>query len=80
MKRFIVKRFFMDLQDGRRAYNPGDVYPREGLEPSEKRIQELAGANNRLGQPLIEEIPEPIEREKATDRKAAKRKTAKKVK
>ena len=79
MARYIVKRFFVDLQDGRRTYTPGDIYPREGLTPSEERIQELAGPNNRLGQPLIEVAPETVNKKTAGNRKATGRRTAKKV-
>ena len=48
-----VLRYFEDLQDGRHPYNTGDVFPRDGLEVSKERIAELAGSNNKLGQPLI---------------------------
>lgn len=49
----VIKKF-TDLQDGNHVYNVGDVYPREGYTPSEKRIAELASDKNRQGVPLIE--------------------------
>lgn len=49
----VIKKF-TDLQDGNHVYNVGDVYPREGYTPSEKRIAELASGKNRQGVPLIE--------------------------
>lgn len=51
---------FADLQDESRIYEVGDIYPREGFEPSLKRIRELSGKKNKIGVPLIEEIPEEI--------------------
>lgn len=65
-----VISYFEDLTDGRHAYNVGDAYPREGLEVTEARINELATAANKLHKPLIEkvepktvDIPAPIESE-----------------
>lgn len=51
-----VIRFFTDLQDGKHAYKVGDIYPREGVEVSAKRIAQLATAANRQGVPLIKEV------------------------
>ena len=56
---FKVIEFFTDLQDGEYAYEVGDEYPREGLEVTEERINELMGDSNRRGIPLIEEVEEP---------------------
>ena len=65
MKYTVIEGFY-DLQDpdgkGRYyLYNRGDVYPREGLEPTEARIAELSGKDNKRNQPLIEEIAEQEE-------------------
>lgn len=49
---------FADLQDGKHVYNVGDAYPFDGSKPSQKRIDELASSKNKIGKPLIEEIPE----------------------
>lgn len=52
---------FTDLQDNGRAYKAGDLYPREGYTPTDKRIAELSGDANRLGKPVIKYIEdEPV--------------------
>lgn len=51
-----VIKYFTDLQDGHNAYNVGDTYPREGLNPSEDRFAELSGSDNKQGVPLIKEV------------------------
>lgn len=48
-----VIEIFTDLQDSNYHYNVGDEYPRTGYKPSAKRIDELSGANNKRGKPLI---------------------------
>lgn len=61
MKKFRVIKYFTDLQDNNFAYHEGDLFPREGLEVSNKRIKELSTSANRRKQPLIEaveDIPE----------------------
>lgn len=70
-----VIRFFHDLQDtvntkcGKiyHAYNVGDTYPRKGYKPSEDRIAELAGKDNKQGVPLIQIIEESPEENNATE-------------
>lgn len=66
-----VIKFFTDLQDNDHAYSVGDTFPRQGVTASEERIAELAGSNNKQGQPLIDLV------EEATAKKSTK-KTAKK--
>lgn len=61
--RYRVIEGFYDLQDkdGKgncHLYNKGDVYPREGIEPTKERVADLSGMDNKRRQPLIEEIPE----------------------
>lgn len=51
-----VVKYFTDLQDDGYAYNVGDIYPREGLNPSEERIAELSSKQNKQGVPLIKEV------------------------
>lgn len=51
-----VIHYFTDLQDNNHEYNVGDTFPRIGLEVSDKRIQELAGSDNKQYKPLIEEV------------------------
>lgn len=79
-----VIRYFTDLQDGNFKYTEGMTYPREGYVPSDKRIAELAGSQNKQKTPLIQAIPEavevetpaeePIEEEPAEEEEKPKRK------
>lgn len=55
-----VIKYFTDLQDNNHEYNEGDVFPREGKEVSEERLDELSTKNNRQGVPLIERVQEQI--------------------
>ena len=56
-----VIKAFHDLNDSKLTkagtifhfYDVDDTYPRQGLKPSEERIEELSGSNNAQGQPLI---------------------------
>lgn len=48
-----VIKSFVDLQDGNHLYKEGDIYPREGAEVSSERQKELAGTQNKIGEPLI---------------------------
>lgn len=54
--KYKVLRFFEDLQDDNYYYETGSIYPRDGLTPSQERINELASAENKQGIPLIEGI------------------------
>lgn len=65
-----VIKFFTDLQDNNFAYEVGDTFPRKGLEVTEERFAELAGSNNKQGQPLIEKVA-------VAPKKAAKKATKK---
>ena len=51
--KYLVKVAFYDLQDNNYRYERGDFYPREGLEPTEDRINELSTDANKRGQALI---------------------------
>lgn len=78
-----VIKSFNDLQDNHHNYNPGDVFPREGLVVSEERIASLSTDKNRIGTPFIEFVEDP-EPKKAPVKKAEpekqpeKKETAKK--
>lgn len=61
---FKVIKYFTDLQDNNHPYKVGDIYPREGLEPSEERYAELAGKENLRKEPLIELVEEAKSLEK----------------
>lgn len=52
-----VIKYFTDLQDNNHAYHVGDIYPREGFAPSEKRVKELLSGENKRKVKLIEEVP-----------------------
>ena len=51
-----VKKRFYDLK-ANHAYSVGDTFPHNGVEVDAERIAELESDKNRLGFPLIEEIP-----------------------
>lgn len=53
-----VIRYFTDLQDNNYLYQAGDIFPRDGLSVSKKRLAELSGSNNRQRRPLIEPVQE----------------------
>lgn len=59
---------FNDLQDDGKRYEVGDKYPRKGLKPTKKRIEELSSKENKRGIVLIEEVKEnadkPVQRTK----------------
>ena len=86
-----VIKFFHDLEDKKEtksgtvyhAYEVGDVYPREGFKPSDGRIEELSGNENKRGEPLIklvEEAVEETEKEKAEEKpKTTRKRTIKKT-
>lgn len=66
-----VIKYFTDLQDNNRPYNVGDAFPHvdASYPVSENRIAELAGSDNRQGEPLIrlvEEKPKKAKRAKAS--------------
>lgn len=83
-----VIKLFADLEDKNHVYNPGDVYPREGLKVTDERIKELSGSENKRGEPLIELVEEkpaepeekpeaPEEPEEKPKKKGAKNTTGK---
>lgn len=53
----VVNKFY-DLKDNNHCYYVGDTFPRNGKKVSDKRIVELSSNKNKMGVPLIEEIPE----------------------
>ena len=53
----VVKKFY-DLKDNNHAYYEGDIFPHNKVKVSEKRIAELSSNKNKMGVPLIVEIPE----------------------
>lgn len=52
-EKFTVLVDFLDLEDNSYFYKKGDPYPREGLELTAERIEELKTDKNKSGIPLI---------------------------
>lgn len=82
MMRYVVIENFCDKTDGFRPYLPGAEFPREGLEVSEARIEELMTDANALHKPLIKEAPaeekkkaQAEEKKKAPAKKSASKKS-----
>ncbi|MCL2865625.1 MAG: hypothetical protein FWE25_08810 [Lachnospiraceae bacterium] len=48
-----VIKGFIDFHDQNHKYKIGDTFPRVGIQVTDRRIAELAGRNNRQGEPLI---------------------------
>ena len=65
-----VIKYFTDLKDNNHPYNVGDVYPRNGAEVLESRIEELSSKNNRQGVHLIEKIEEAPKKKTKSAKKA----------
>ncbi|MEK3955376.1 hypothetical protein [Psychrobacillus sp. FSL K6-1464] len=57
MSKVEVIKSFRDLEDENHVYKVGDKYPRKGRARKE-RIEELAGNENKIGEPLIAEVGE----------------------
>ena len=62
-KYLVIYKAFKDLEDNGYIYRKGDIYPREGLEPTKKRIKELTSNKNKIGAVLIEKTEEGQELE-----------------
>ena len=63
---------FTDMQDSYHEYNPGDKFPREGLEVSEERLKELSSNENRRGRAMIEIVKEEPEEPEGAEEVPAK--------
>ena len=57
-KYIVVYERFKDLEDNNHIYRKGDIYPREGLEPTKERIKELSSKKNKIGEVLIKKVNE----------------------
>lgn len=71
---YIAIEYFKDLKDSGYKYHAGDVFPRQGYNPSAGRIAELLSANNKRGRAVIAEVTqaEPVE-EKPVKRRGRKK-------
>ena len=76
---YVAIKWISDLSDDDHIYDTGDVYPRDGFEPSRERIIELATSKNKLETPLITYIGDE-ENDKVEDEKQTTKKTTKKAK
>ena len=79
-----VTKHFIDLHDNDHSYNEGDIFPREGVDVSKERIEELAGSNIKQHTPLIELVEEDPDNTAGADTaektsKAGKKKPENKV-
>lgn len=52
----IREKPWKDLEDNNHIYKKGDIYPREGLEVTKKRIKELSSTKNKIGEILIQKV------------------------
>ena len=67
-EKYEVVHSFKDLQDNDYIYKIGDVYTREGNEPTKKRIKELTSDKNKIGKILIEKIENKTEKADETEK------------
>lgn len=64
---------FADLQDNKYIYELGMIYPRKGYDPTDERIKELAGSENKVGKPVIEYFDDPVQESKPKQNKKQKK-------
>ena len=64
---------FADLQDGNYIYGIGEIYPRKGHSPTEERLKELSGTENKVGKPVIQYFDDPVEEENKQKNKKQKK-------
>lgn len=55
-KYIVIYERFKDLEDNDYIYKKGEIYPREGLEPTKERIKELSTKKNKIGEILIKKV------------------------
>lgn len=65
MDKYLVIHDFRDSEDNDKVYLTckNDMYPRDGLEPSTRRIEELLTSNNRIGEAVIKKV-ETVQKER----------------
>ena len=69
-----VIKEFADKTDQYHVYKAGDLFPRDGKQVDEKRVNELASAKNALKTPLIKEERDERKAEEAEKPKKTKAK------
>lgn len=55
-KYIVIYERFKDLEDNDYIYKKGEIYPREGLEPTKERIKELSTKKNKIEEILIKKV------------------------
>lgn len=76
-----VIKAFVDLQDCNYPYSVGDVFPHKEKTVTDERLTELAGKDNKQGEPLIklvEEAPKAATPAKPATKKPTAKKKAEK--
>ncbi len=67
-EKYKVVHTFKDLEDNEHIYLENkDIYPRNGLEPTKKRIKELSSTKNKIGKILIEKVENTVEEIQTTE-------------
>lgn len=56
MIKYVALERFADLQDDKRIYDVGEIYPRVGLNVSEDRLVALSTSQNGANRPLIKKV------------------------
>lgn len=58
MDKYLVIHDFKDSEDNYKVYLTcrKDMYPRDGLKPSSKRIEELLTSKNKIGKAVIKKV------------------------
>ena len=70
MKKYIALTHFEDLEDESTVYELGTIYPRSGVEVSDKRIALLLSKFNNQGKPVVAELKElPAKKKKLAKKK-----------
>ena len=73
-----VIHMFRDLADNGNIYQPGDEFPRAGLDVSDERLIQLSSCDNARGKPLIQAVEAPVHAEEAEEKPKPTRKRVKK--
>lgn len=60
----VLERFRDGADPEHHVYVAGDLYPREGYNPTAERIAELGGKDNAMKKPIID-VPKPPRSRKA---------------
>lgn len=63
----VREKKWKDLEDNNHIYKNGDIYPREGYEPTEERIKELSTKKNKLKEVLIKKTEKEVDEEDETE-------------